>query len=133
MIYKVSISLNKLYFMQIKTHEIQNTKVAEVTSDSIIINSIEDGIDLLGNIYYQGFDRLIVYEKNITPEFFDLKTKIAGEILQKFSNYRMRLAIVGNFDKYNSKSLRDFMYESNKGRMVNFVNSFEEALAKIRT
>lgn len=117
--------------MQIKIHEIQNTKVAEVISDSVIIDCIEDGIDLLGNIYYQGFDRLIVYEKNITPEFFDLKTKIAGEILQKFSNYRMRLAIVGDFDKYESNSLRDFIFESNNGKMVNFVGSAEEALQRL--
>lgn len=116
--------------MQIKTHEIQNIKVAEVTSDSVIVSSVEDSIDLLGNIYYQGFDKLIVYEKNITPDFFDLKTKVAGDMLQKFSNYRMRLAIVGDFTKYDSKSLRDFIFESNNGRMVNFVSSVEEALRR---
>ena len=39
---------------------------------------------------------MIIHEKNITPEFFDLKNRMAGEILQKFSNYRIRLAIVGD-------------------------------------
>ncbi|MDD4645730.1 MAG: DUF4180 domain-containing protein [Bacteroidales bacterium] len=47
-------------------------------------------------LYYHGFDRMIIHEKNITPEFFDLKNRMAGEILQKFSNYRIRLAIVGD-------------------------------------
>ncbi|WQD36273.1 DUF4180 domain-containing protein [Sphingobacterium spiritivorum] len=60
--------------------------------------------------------------------FFDLRTGIADEILQKFSNYRVQLAIVGEYSKYNSKSLTDFIYESNKGRHINFVNSMEEAL-----
>jgi len=51
----------------------------------------------MADIYYQGFDAIILHEKTITPVFFDLKTGIANEILQKFSNCRMRLAIVGDF------------------------------------
>jgi hypothetical protein len=114
--------------MVIKPHHIGNIKIAEVTSDNIIIQSAEDGLDLMGNIYYQGFDKVIVYEKNITPDFFDLKTKIAGEILQKFSNYRIGLTIIGDFSKYESKSMKDFIFESNKTRHVNFVKTLEEAL-----
>ena len=117
--------------MQIKIHEVQNIKIAEVVSDAIVIDSIEDGKDLMGNAYYEGCDSVIVYEKNITPEFFDLKTKMAGEILQKFSNHRMKLVVVGDFDKYNSSSLKDFIFESNKGRQVGFVASLQEALEKL--
>ncbi|MDM1557218.1 MULTISPECIES: DUF4180 domain-containing protein [Chryseobacterium] len=114
--------------MIIKPHNVGNIKVAEVTSDQMIIQSVEDGLDLMGNIYYQGFDKVILYEENITPSFFDLKTKIAGEILQKFSNYRIGLAIVGDFSKYESKSMRDFILESNKTKHVNFVETLKEAL-----
>jgi hypothetical protein len=74
--------------MEIETHNINETKIAEVISEVNIINKIEDGLDLLGNLYYQGFDKIIIHEKNITPDFFDLKSGIAGEILQKFSTYR---------------------------------------------
>jgi len=73
---------------------------------------------------------VIIYEKNITPEFFDLKTKIAGDILQKFSNYRMGLAIIGDFSQYESKSMKDFIFESNKTRHINFVETLKEALEK---
>lgn len=117
--------------MQIKIHEIQNVRVAEVISDTIVVGNIEDGTDLLGNIYYQDFGNVILHEENITPDFFDLKTKMAGEILQKFSNYRVRLVIVGNFDTYNSNSLRDFIFESNNGRMVNFTATIEEAIERL--
>ena len=117
--------------MQIKIHDIQNTRVAEVISDTIVIGTIEDGADLLGNLYYQDFGCVILHEENITPHFFDLKTKMAGEILQKFSNYRVRLVIVGNFDTYNSNSLRDFIFESNNGRMVNFTATVDEALQRL--
>ncbi|SDR05823.1 protein of unknown function [Chryseobacterium soldanellicola] len=117
--------------MQIKAHEVNNTRIAEIISDKIVIQSAQNGLDLLGNIYYQDFDKVIIYERNITPDFFDLKTKIAGEILQKFSNYRVRLAIVGDFSKYESKSMKDFIYESNKTRHINFVETLEKAIEKI--
>jgi hypothetical protein len=71
---------------------------------------------------------LILYEEIVHPDFFDLKTKLAGEILQKCSNYQFRLAIVGDFSKYKSKSLRDFIYEINKGKLVAFTHNLESAL-----
>ena len=119
--------------MIIETHNINETKIAEVISDVYVINKFEDGLDLLGNLYYQGFDKIVIHEKNITPDFFDLKSGIAGEILQKFSTYRIRLAIVGDFSKYTSKSLKDFIFESNKSRHINFLSTCSEAIKILST
>lgn len=116
--------------MEIRTHLIGNLKIAEVLSCGILINDANDGLELLVNLYYQDFDRILMHEANITPAFFDLKTRIAGDMLQKFSNYRMGLTIVGDFEKYDSKSLRDFILESNKGRLINFALSVDEALMR---
>lgn len=117
--------------MDIRKHGVGNIEIAEVIADNVIIQQTDDALDLMGNVYYQGFDRMIVHQRNITPEFFDLKNKMAGDILQKFSNYRIRLAIVGDFSTFTSKSLRDFIYESNKGKQVCFVASTSEALAAL--
>ena len=114
--------------MIIQSHKINNIEIAEVISDKILIQNPDDALDLIGNLYYQGFDKIIIYEKNLTPDFFDLKNKMAGEILQKVSNYRMKLTIIGNFSNLKSKSLNDFIYESNKGNQVNFKESLQEAL-----
>lgn len=114
--------------MKIKAHIINNTKIAEIVDDNIILSTVQDGLDLLGNMYYQGFDKTIIYEKNIKPDFFDLKSKLAGEILQKFVQYQMPLTIIGDFAKFRSKSLQDFIFESNKGKQVNFVPDIQEAL-----
>ncbi|GAA5221220.1 DUF4180 domain-containing protein [Membranihabitans marinus] len=114
--------------MIIKTHEIGKTKIAEVSSEETIINNATDGLDLLGNIYYNGFDKVVLHQKNFHPDFFELRTGLAGEILQKFSNYGLQLVIVGDFSLYESKSLRDFIYESNKGDTVNFYSSTAEVL-----
>ncbi len=121
----------QLIKMEITTHTIHNISIAEISAEGLVIEKEEDGLDLLGNVYYQGFDRVIIHAKNITPAFFDLKNRMAGEILQKFSNYRVRLAIVGDFSAYKSKSITDFMYESNKGKLINFLGSVEEALNKL--
>ena len=117
--------------MKTQIHNINNIKIAELISDDLLIKEIQDGLDVLVNVYYQDMDRMILHEKNIVPEFFDLKTGMAGEILQKFSNYKMKLAIVGEFSKYKNKSLNDFIFESNKNGNINFVDSLEEALVKL--
>jgi hypothetical protein len=66
------------------------------------------------------------------PQFFQLRTGLAGEILQKFTNYRFVVAIVGDFDVYDSKSLRDFIYECNQGKQVFFAKDQQSALDRLR-
>lgn len=117
--------------MDIEFQAIGNTGIAEVVTEKVIINSAEDGVDLIGNVYYQGFEKVILYRENLSPDFFDLKTGMAGEILQKFSNYRVRLAIVGDFSEDSSKSLQDFIRESNTRSLVNFLSSKEEAINRL--
>jgi hypothetical protein len=108
-----------------------NITVALLETREQVIQDVDDAVDLMGNASYQGASAVILYEENFDARFFDLSTRIAGDILQKFSNYRMKLAIVGDFSKYKSKSLRDFIRESNKNRHILFVNSMAEGLEKI--
>lgn len=110
---------------------IDNAGIVEVISEDVIIHVAQDGLDLLGDAYYQGYDKIILHMKNITPSFFDLKNGLAGEVLQKFSNYKVRLVIVGDFGEFESKSLNDFIRESNKGKLVNFLRSRDEAINKL--
>ncbi len=56
--------------MKIKTHNVNGKKVAEIITDEIILRTTEDGLDLLGNLYYQAFDKIIIHKKNIIPDFF---------------------------------------------------------------
>ena len=114
--------------MEIKIHTIDDRKIAEIISDDIVLQTVEDAVDLIGNMSYQGFDKLIIHEENMISDFFELKNKIAGNILQKFSQYSMPLAIIGDFEKYESKSLNDFIFESNKGSQINFVTTVEDGL-----
>lgn len=67
-----------------------------------------------------------------TPDdFFVLSSGLAGEILQKYVNYQMKLAIYGDFSGCTSKPLHDFIYESNKGRDFFFAGTREEAIDRL--
>jgi hypothetical protein len=108
-----------------------NIKIAIAESEDLLISETQDAVDLLGEVYMEGCSRIVVFEKNLHPGFFKLSTGLAGDILQKFSNYRIKLAIVGDFTKYKSKSLKDFIRESNKGNSVFFVESIDIAKIKL--
>ena len=114
--------------MDINLISINDFYIAEIISDIIEINSAQDALDILANCAYQDARRIVMYQENITNSFFDLKTTLAGDILQKFSNYNVKLAIVGDFSKYSSNSLRDFIYESNKAGRISFVATKDEAI-----
>lgn len=114
--------------MQISIQTFNKTSVAVLEESGIIMNELEDTIDLLGNAYYMGAENILLKKEQISSDFFDLKTGFAGEVLQKFSNYRMKLAIVGDFSGFTSKSLRDFIKESNRNGHINFVSTRDEAM-----
>lgn len=115
--------------MDITIDQQGNSKVAIIESNDIFISKVQDALDLMASVnYLNEAYKMIIDKSNITEEFFDLKTKLAGEILQKYVNYQVKLAIVGDFDGYSSKSLKDFIYECNNGKHVFFVKTEEEAL-----
>ena len=111
------------------SHIVGKAMVAEVAVNGMLLAVPEDVNDLLGNAYYQGFDGMIISADKISPRFFDLKTRLAGEILQKFSTFQMRLAIVGDFSVFPSESLKSFIYESNRGGLIHFSPTTADALA----
>jgi hypothetical protein len=120
--------------MKITIDENGNTKTAIIHSDNLLIVDIQSALDLMSDIMYtHRCNKMIINKSAITEDFFDLKTRLAGEILQKYTNYQMKIAIIGNFEGYSSKSLRDFIYESNIGNHVFFMPTVEMALDRMST
>jgi len=115
--------------MNIKT--IRNKNIAIVDKGDKITNA-QVILDMMASSQYQcECIGMVLYKESLNESFFDLKTGLAGEILQKFSNYRFKLAIVGDFSHYTSKSLKDFIYECNKGNMVYFKEDLDSALSAL--
>jgi hypothetical protein len=115
----------------LKLHKIADIVIAELTDESFIISQGQDVLDLMGDLIMDNCNRMILRENNLHADFFRLHTGLAGEILQKFSNYNFKLAIIGDFSKYSSKSFQDLIRESNKGNRIFFVENIDEALCKL--
>lgn len=104
---------------------------AEAESDDRVITDAQSALDLLMSAKYElGTKNILLSKRLVAEDFFILSTGLAGEVLQKFVNYGMKVAIVGDFSYYTSKPLKDFLRESNRGSTVLFVQTEEEALEK---
>ncbi|GIV65699.1 MAG: DUF4180 domain-containing protein [Chloroflexota bacterium] len=117
--------------MELRIVEKNNQRIAEVLSSDVLIKTPQDALDLIAEVGYYEAIGVILQEDHFTPDFFDLRSKVAGEILLKFSNYKVKMAVIGQFEKYTSKSLQAFIRESNRGREVFFVPDRETALNKL--
>ncbi len=103
--------------------------IAIVNSDEVIMTDVQTAMDLIMSVKYEtGCSKIALNKEAITEDFFILSKGIAGEILQKFINYRVKFAICGDFSKYTSKPLKDFIYESNKGKDIYFVSDTDTAV-----
>ena len=106
--------------------------IAQVESDEVLITDVQSALDLMATVRYEtGADRMILPKAALDERFFVLSSGLAGEILQKFVNYQLIVAIVGDYSGYTSKPLRDFIYESNNANHVFFVPTVEEAIQKL--
>ena len=108
---------------------IRNNRSIGVVDKEMRITDVQTMLDLMASAHYNSECMgVVLYKESLDESFFDLKTGFAGEILQKFANYNMKLAVIGDYSHYTSKSLRDFIYESNHGNLAFFKGSLDEAL-----
>jgi hypothetical protein len=103
--------------MEVKVHDF---KIIEFISHKTILDNPQDILDLMVLAREKDANKIILHENSINPDFFDLKTGFAGEVLQKAVNYHLKLAIIGDFNKFTSKSLEYFISERNDGNQFFF-------------
>lgn len=97
-----------------------------IVSEGVVVNQAQDGLDLMAAA---GGERIMLRDSHLNPGFFRLRTGFAGELLQKFVNYGVSLAVIGDFFKYPGDTLKDFICESNRTRRIVFAASPDEALS----
>ena len=118
--------------MQIEYISSQNGSIAVVTGEEKVIVDVQSALDLVMTVRYEGGAERIAIDKNaVAEDFFILSTGLAGEILQKFMNYHVKVAVYGDYSHYTSKPLKDFIYESNHGKDFFFVSTKEEAVQRL--
>jgi len=111
----------------VETKIINNITV--VNSKELIIKDVQSAIDFIMTIKYEtNCNKIALNKSAVIEDFFILSKGLAGEILQKFINYQTKFAIYGDYSKYTSKPLKDFIYESNNGKDIFFVENEDEAI-----
>lgn len=115
--------------MNIEHLKDNGTDIVVISSEEKLIVDTQSALDLVMTVKYETNSTNIVMNKSaVCEEFFILSSGMAGEILQKFINYHVRIAIYGDYSQYTSKPLRDFIYESNHGNNFFFVSTKEEGI-----
>ncbi len=118
--------------MEIRIIKENNIEIAAINSREILIRDVQSALDLMVTVQYEaGCSRIILNKSAICEDFFRLSTKLAGEVLQKFSNYYVKIAIVGDFSAYKSKSLKAFIHECNRGKEIFFLPDEKKAIEKL--
>lgn len=105
-------------------------QIARVTSSEVLITDTQSALDLMATVKYETqCSRILLYKEAFCEDFFILSTCLAGEILQKYINYGVKIAVIGDYSCYTSKPLHDFIYECNHGKDICFAGSYEEAVS----
>jgi hypothetical protein len=91
------------------------------------VATVQDALDLIGGAFGRA-DVVALPATRLDERFFTLSTGLAGEIMQKFVNYRIRLVIVGDISHHlaASSALRALVHESNRGSQIWFVTDLDE-------
>lgn len=97
------------------------------------IVTTQDALDLIGAAF-SGAELVAVPASRLDERFFALSTRFAGEVMQKFVNYRLRLAVIGDISRHlaASSALRAFVHESNQADHVWFLPDLDALDARLR-
>lgn len=111
-----------------RSYNLHGVRVFEWAAEGAPLRNDREAADLIPTVWSHRAALVVLPAERLGDDFFQLKTRIAGEVIQKLIGYRLRLAIVGDISRYlaEDSALRDFVRESNCGGQVWFVASLEE-------
>jgi hypothetical protein len=93
------------------------------------LTSINDAMDLIGAGMEHDTDRLLLDSAVLPEAFFELRTRFAGELLQKLQNYRFRTAVVISSDREYSERFNEYLIEAKRAQFSRLFTSRAEAIA----
>ena len=120
--------------MQIQLQIVNGQRIALIGTigREKVLTDIDSALDLMMQVRCQAdADRIAISKKAVHEDFFILSTGLVGAVLEKYIQYGVKLAIYGDYSRYTSKPLRDFMGESNRGRDFFFVVDRGDAVQRL--
>lgn len=109
-------------------------RILAYPADGSTVTTDRDAVDLIAQAFDHQPDLILLPVERLNEGFFTLSTRIAGEIVQKFVTYGIRLAIIGDISRHleASSALRDYVRETNRGHQVWFVADLSELDAQLQ-
>ena len=109
-------------------YSLHGERVAEISHRGAALESERDATDLIAEALSSDARFVAIPAERLSSDFFQLSTRKAGHFIQKFMNYRLRVAILGDITAHveASEPLADFVRESNRGQNVWFVRDSAE-------
>jgi hypothetical protein len=109
--------------MQTDVYELHGHRILDLPAEGSLLRTGQDANDLIAETKASGARLVVVPIARLDPAFFELRTGIAGDMVQKFVTYQVAVAVIGDTSplESESKSLRDFIYESNRRGSVWFL------------
>lgn len=119
--------------MASKVYQLGSVSIFEPEPDGPPFATTGDATSLIGEARSEGATLVAIPTSRLSPDFFRLRTGLAGAFLQKFVMYGVQVAILGDIDSEIAagNALRDFVRESNRGAHIWFCKDAEELAAKI--
>lgn len=116
--------------LDVQVVDIEGVQIAEMLGQPGALNSLEGVHELIGEVAFNlRVNRVLAYLELIDARFFDLKTGFLGELTQKFTNYRLQLAIVGSLGLIESLALKAYLHESKLSKTVRYFKDRQAAIA----
>ena len=104
--------------------------IALVESAEVLVRDGQSALDMMMTVQYEtACSRMALNQAALSDEFFDPSSGLADVVLQKFGNYRMRLAVYGDYSSDKSDGLQDFFAKCRQSQWVNFVATRDEAIS----
>jgi hypothetical protein len=120
--------------MSVNSYKIHGVRILEYPGQGFFLRAERDAGTLIGDAFSHSAQFVLLSDEQLSEDFFDLSTRLAGDVIQKFVNYGLRLAIVGDISMRTERSqpLRDFVYETNRGKQIWFVRDRDEFDKRLR-
>ncbi|MCI3274066.1 DUF4180 domain-containing protein [Streptomyces cylindrosporus] len=113
---------------------VHDTRALVCDPDGPPLDGEQAALDLIGDAMGHDAELVVVPVERVAEEFFELRSGVAGAVMQKFVNYRQRLAVVGDISRHlaESAALRDFVHETNQGGHIWFLADRAALEARLR-
>jgi PadR family transcriptional regulator, regulatory protein AphA len=114
--------------METSVFEIKGKKLVELAKGKGVIRNESDALDIAGTCGFNSAPRALIDAESLAREFFDLKTGLAGAVLQKFINYRIRVAAVIPEERIGNGRFYEMVKEANRGGDFRVFQDREKAI-----